>query len=501
MSEGSPPDGGHPVRWSRLATAVAAAAAAVLVVTLGWPLGVPGEWTWAVRPGVSVPAVLLALWGLGWCLLADRTAGRYADAVRENRRTGWWVAGLLIASFAWVSVTLRIVDLTDTAAGATREPWVLFFSGTSGYFEAARTDPRPTLDWLREYRAEVERGDYLHQGTHPPGLILLYRGLITVVETVPGMRATAETLMSPGWRDSVQTVLTFAGRPTHVSTPAVLWWAAVLTQWSVAAVTPLLLLLGGGDASDRWRVATLWPLIPAAVVFLPKSDCLLPPLGLFVALLWRDGCRGDVEKAAVAGLVAGVSLSISLALAPVFAGLGIGSIVWARRTGGWRALGSGTLAAGAGFAVPGVLPIIAGVHIPHIWVGNLANHAAFYEHFPRTYLAWLPVNLLEGAMAASLPVIAGLLMAGRRGDRSPPESPVAAMTIGVLVAWGLLWISGKNMGEAARLWVMLTPYPLLLLSYRSCGRPLWGAVAVGTAVATAAVITRIDGFNLASAGG
>ena len=78
------------------------------------------------------------------------------------------------------------------------------------------------------------------------------------------------------------------------------------------------------------------------------------------------------------------------------------------------------------------------------------------------------------------------------------------------LTWGLLWLSGKNMGETARLWILFLPWlayaaaPLIQHWSQSRGTPparhnwrwiaLLFAAQLITCIGTA---TRIDGFHFA----
>jgi hypothetical protein len=69
----------------------------------------------------------------------------------------------------------------------------------------------------------------------------------------------------------------------------------------------------------------------------------------------------------------------------------------------------------------------------------------------------------------------------------------------------ILWLSGKNMGEAARLWILFLPWLLLCvppLETAAAGSApkgrtnwLWWAAAGLQAIACIAAATQIDGFG------
>ena len=71
-----------------------------------------------------------------------------------------------------------------------------------------------------------------------------------------------------------------------------------------------------------------------------------------------------------------------------------------------------------------------------------------------------------------------------------------------------MWISGKNMGEAARLWLLLQPWVVVAaagaLSDQCASAPktpparnaIWLALLAVQAIACIATVTRVDGFDL-----
>ncbi|MCA9449571.1 MAG: hypothetical protein KC931_20795, partial [Candidatus Omnitrophica bacterium] len=88
-----------------------------------------------------------------------------------------------------------------------------------------------------------------------------------------------------------------------------------------------------------------------------------------------------------------------------------------------------------------------------------------------------------------------------------PRSPRFGIVLTVLLTWSILWLTGKNMGEAARLWLFLTPWWIwlaaeffeLITDPRSDDPPssrfwwLWGTQILACLVLAA----RVVGFDLA----
>ena len=134
------------------------------------------------------------------------------------------------------------------------------------------------------------------------------------------------------------------------------------------------------------------------------------------------------------------------------------------------------------------------------WKANLSNHAAFYDQpeHPRNYLAWLGLNLLEGTLAVGVP-LAGLTVVGLAIRFRQQAAEIAGPAWACLGTWGALWLSGKNMGEAGRLWLFLMPWACWLTApvlEKLPGRD-WILVLVLQGALAIAVIHRLSGFDLA----
>src|SRR5690606_28607433 len=143
----------------------------------------------------------------------------------------------------------------------------------------------------------------------------------------------------------------------------------------------------------------------------------------------------------------------------------------------------------------------------HVWQQNLTNHAQFYEHNVRTYRDWLLANPIELAMAVGLPVALAGLLGTWRVARSGLLAPRAAPAVAFALVWGLLWLSGKNMGEAARLWILIMPWVVLMAApalaplaepadvsaWRSRSSGLW--LLIAQCVVLIMTVLRVDGFH------
>src|SRR5580692_5534524 len=122
-------------------------------------------------------------------------------------------------------------------------------------------------------------------------------------------------------------------------------------------------------------------------------------------------------------------------------------------------------AAALGWAIPVVaLAVFFKLNLLRVWSWNYHNHAGFYQQNVRTYWLWLIANPIEFAFALGAPLalasILGIYFQLRSGWRRRAAGPAWCLT----AVWLLLWLSGKNMGEAARLWLIIMPWPVWLAS-------------------------------------
>ena len=453
------------------------------------PLGVPGEWVWSRRERNAELAIALLLGivtGAVYCAWAWWGAGRIGAVGRPRRCM--WVAGLFCATVGlWWSLLGWIPGVT----GIVRVPWVLYFPGSSGYFTQAQRDVADPREFLRTYQQRVTEAEgmdrYLHLGTHPPGLTLAFHGLRSLCRHSPGLVRAVEATEPAGVREAFDAIQSTAPPGTGPTAPdrAALWLGWLLVLGGAALGGPALYGLARRRLSPAaaWRVGALWPLVPAILVFLPKSDALFGGLAPLLAWLWFSAVdRNSWTRAVLFGLVLYGSLLLSLAFLPVALLIAVASLVELFEEGiDPHALEPGSdplpvrggtisrLAATAqcvGLALAGfVLPLAllwswAGYNTAAVALQNLRNHAEFYQHSPRTYLPWLGINAAELALAAGLPLSLAALASLLSGPRV--RRLVRPQLCAFLVVWGILWLSGKNMGEAARLWCFLLAWPTFL---------------------------------------
>jgi hypothetical protein len=167
-----------------------------------------------------------------------------------------------------------------------------------------------------------------------------------------------------------------------------------------------------------------------------------------------------------------------------------------------------------GFAIPILLLFLWKTNLIAIWSWNLRNHEGFYDHNTRSYWWWFFVNPLELAFSLGWPVIVLAVAATllhKPWRRIDSRTLVFAACFGV---WCILWLSGKNMGEAARLWLFVMPWPIWYLAGlfdvldgagpaatppQLADAPprhgVWLAALLAQLAVCVATVTRVNGFD------
>lgn len=472
------------------------------------PLGIPGEWTWnRIRYSdgfwLTLPAVLLALAAFAVFALVAWSGGRRVVESSRAELSGWLLA-LMATGFIW----LHAVQNTPPAGlDAAKSPFVLYYPSSSGYFFKASYEVENTSDFLRDYEETVRNGDTLHEGTHPPGLFVLFRGLIAFAKAAPDVAALPQILLPQSGQDGFDFIRSMSPRPLTERDQTVLWLAAMLTQLAaVLVIVPLFFLIRlTVDRVTAWRAICFWPLVPAVAVFIPKSDVLFAFGASLLVCLWLYSVRvasfgrstSDRTAALILGAAAGavgwLGLFCSLAFLPAGAISVFASVLLFRkpRTEAeadessfkthllWSArLHLLPLAGGvvSFVALTSLVWAVWDLNLLRVWQINYANHARFYEVSPRSYFGWLLVNPLELTLALGAP-LAVLVVCGvcNKAAKEKANTGLRALfglrlaaPFAVGLIWGLLWLTGKNSGEAARLWIPLMPLAVW------AGAAVWG---------------------------
>ncbi|MBX3449529.1 MAG: hypothetical protein KF777_08220 [Planctomycetaceae bacterium] len=481
------------------------------------PLGIPGEWTWERGfPGPDAPwnAILLVLpaaFLVGTLAGGDRLLAGSPSAGREALA----LTGLILAGGVWF---FAVQESAPVGQRHDKVPFVLYYPNSSGYyFEMRRRDEsldaffRGYADWMRE-------GDVLHVGTHPPGLFLLFRGIMAACETFPGAAGAVLELAPESFHEASDVV---AGNSLSSGMPsfdprqrAVLWLAYLVAVGCVVlTIIPLYLTLRRVELNPMaaWWACGLWITVPSLAIFLPKSDAAFTLPSMLLVYCGVSALRRRSIAWSVAGaVVLWLAMQFSLAFLPVAAALFllVGLVAWKRPDDG-PTLRELLVMVGTGAAAFVLLSVglwaATGLNLAEVWWLNYRNHAGFYGEYPRTGWLWRVVNPIEFAISLGLPcavlAVSGAATAFRGLPTARDWSTLVAAALATTMV--LLWLSGKNSGEAARLWLLLTPWCGYLVGIAigrglgvSGSRGVLLALTVVQTAGSAVTIWGISGFHL-----
>jgi hypothetical protein len=457
-----------------------------VVGTPAIPLGLPGEWTWnRLRAGAGVdgPGLLLGLVAvLGYAAFA--AAGIRAMRAGPSRgRTLAWLAALGPAA-----VLVQVAALTAAPAGYGLAKWTtLGMPGASGYLDLARDAVADRGAFWAAYPGWIAEQDALHVGTHPPGLILVADVVLSGFERRPEAARALNARLPAGLDAAFRAIL--GPRPHPERAAMVVLGLMTLLASALAAWPVFAMARPGGDLGAAWAAATLWPLVPAAVLFQPTADTAYPLLAaLALALAMTPAAAGPIGRERLAtAILAGAVLAVGMQFSLVFLAVGFVAFLVLVATPGrdrTRRLRA-VLATGAGFlAVSGLLWAVSGANPLPIWLANARNHHRFYAEFPRSYWGWVALNPIETAVAIGLPVAALVGYAGAR-RRLP------AVAVATLLTLALLTLTGRNLSEVARLWLPF--FPALVVA---AGRGLVAAGGGPKALAGTVLLLGIQTLGL-----
>lgn len=423
--------------------AILVASAALLVIVLNVPLGVPGEWTWA-RIEHAPP--------FGWLPLGVLGVGSYAvfawwgsrGLANPSRRVEVaWVSWLAIAS-----VSVQVIVMTAAPEGCGLTKWsTIRLAGAGEYLMIAERDVNDIPQFWADYPSWLRRQNSAHLSTHPPGLIVGARLARNGVEAHPMLADWIVRMTPPDLAVGIRSVLwpmSKSERATIVVIGGTTLLACALT------VVPIYLLARARlSPSESWAAASLWPLVPSAILFQPTADCAYPLLSTSAILFAAWACRSRSVTAVLSGIVLAVGMQFTLAFLPV--GLIVAIVEVAHSGPRWRRI---IYTALGFFGLTGLIWMATSANPFLIWWLNVRNHARFYEQFPRSYVAWVFIDVIELAVAVGLPAFVWAI----RGLANRRDLVASWSTVAVLL---FLNLSGKNLSEVARLWLPFMPMLLI----------------------------------------
>jgi hypothetical protein len=494
LRRGRPPGAADIVSLGALPVLVGVLLAWVAASGVRWEIGIPGEWTWPYfRSGYLAPSEGPFLYLGGAVLMAGLMAAALGAGVRRglrDRRERLLLPVVCLGLALGVILMLgrgsrhNLLDLAQPIA-------VTVAPARGGYYaEAVRVEEMgPYLEHYAEMIDALAVDDLVrgHIANHPAGPVVFHWTVNRLLEASPGL---CELLIPEGrrFRREAQGLAArlvnapgSAGpsqAPTRLSQGefAGIWGAALLFRLGFWAGLIPLYFLGRmlADAETGLFAVCLAALIPSLHLFGPYGDQLFVPVATWSFLFWLLGVRRkSLAWSAAAGALLCLGLHWSLSLLLAVALVGVGSIlvfINERRTPGasWNARGWLRVAAGGlgGFLLAALLPaLLFDYDTFKVWRICLSQHADFAALFRRSYLPWLLYNPVELLIFTGVPVTC-LLVAQCAADVSRPAgatrpAAIPLMPWAVVGVFAVVNLTGKNLGEIARLWMFLMPFAAL----------------------------------------
>jgi len=490
-------------------------------------IGIDLEWAWQTikEPRYRALGLPLVASGILFLLLASLLIRM---PIRTRRREVGVVAGAALALFLFQTA------LTSLGRAGHIDTLFASYPPANAYFDRA-TDIESVPGYLAGYRREIREQRFRVQlSTHPPGSVLFYVPFIRLSERFPRAAGALCSLVRriPSVKEAreVPEIRIALGRrirrPEH---EAAAWLAAIVLRFLASLVVVPLYLLCRLELSprDALPAALMGATVPALFLFSPHPDQLFPLLACTFFWLVGLGLRRLNWCAALgAGFLLFLGLFFSLSFAAVaFVGLVVWAIaIWRNPCRAHLRL---ALAGLAGLAVPALLLMLTFGHdLLGVWRACAERNDEFNSHSGRTYWKWLIYNPLELAIFAGAPAfilfwrlwladlnrrwLYGELRPGRQtppesGDAGPDAQGNGRVTLGALpflsdlvIAVGLtlvlLNLSGKNLGEVGRLWMIVMPV-MGVAAGKTWEK--WGQTDVGFLLALVALqLAQIVGLRL-----
>jgi hypothetical protein len=503
-----PLDDRLPAGWAIAALMTAGAG----LILLAWalqsrllPLGVPGQWTWEqFKPEeqaswlVFIPAMGLAAllagwvaWGLSWVERATRIR---------------WLAGLLGTLVLIAAFQVQVEAWSPTAL--YKWATVLYYENISPPYTVAHEDVGEISQFLRGYDHFLAARPPDHVTTHPPGWFVLYRLLLDLFDRRPALARWIDDWQPTEMSAALDSESERGGQPIGPAARATIATVAVGSRLvAFLGVLPIAWLVRQrGRRSDAWLAAAASGLVPAAILFAPRSDTVYPAVtALLLAVTCFSVRRKSVTAAAGAGMLLFSAMFFSLTFL-ASAALGVAYVaftIW-REWDSWKtdrrrlaAIGGAALA--GWLAGPLLLWLVWRHDIFGAWLTNLGKNSQFNDLYQRTWWPWVAVNLLELALAMGLSASLLLLARGGAGLRGlVRRGPIDALLASWLLIVLLLNFAGVNLGEVARLWLFLMPLGAALAaeSLIDPARPRPALAASFVLLQAAACVVLARGLNV-----
>lgn len=446
-----------------------------LVLSRKWAIGIEGQWQWSFReilidPLLLLPSLILLLLLAGLLAIVARRGipNRFVERI-------FLCAMLALSLWAVLSIGGANPSGRYSAYDSIVAPWA------GGYYgEAVRVeDMGEYLDNYKELISSLRVNDIVrgHIADHPAGPVLFHWLVNRSLGAIPSL----SSLLIPADADQPLDATTnvtprmlaeqLSHAPLSQGKFAGIWGSALLFRLGFWLTIPIVYFLARSLISREAGMvaAALTAVVPSLHLFGPYSDQLFSLFFMSSIFCWHKALRrGGWMWAGGSSLIVFTGLMWSLSMLVIPAVLFFWTLFaayQARLESGawpWRKWSTPLVSAFAVFLISTLLPsILFGYDTVEVWRICLAQHATFAPLFPRSYMSWTLFNPVEFMVFTGLPTALLFLAAcvadvgiRRHDGERRAWSPCLWSLVAVLV---LLNLSGKNLGETARLWMFMMP--------------------------------------------
>jgi len=436
----------------------------IVVVTLALSVSVtfdlfpalrgPNQWRWPYvvfsRPlRHLVPAVIV----MAYVVVVTFWGGRLSRA-----------AGHAWERRAFLLLVVLSVPVIQASLYAVRDPGVLeqpFYRTvsprSSGVFTVGSAIDDP-LRHLQDYQQLMPTFP-IHPRRYPPGRVppgrpLPFYGARSALELVPQV---SRVIASPLRRLQCHNLPLMRMTDPQIASSRVQLALPVICGLTILPICGLARRTAGKQVA-LWAAA-LYPLVPSFNLWFARWDAFY---ALLAATTWLLFYVGLVETRwaplAASGLLLSVVSWLSfgcLALLLPMISWGTLWLITHRDAWSWKALATGALAFGVGLMSVWVsYRVVFGVGFLDVWRASMSEHVGL----GRSYWVWVGYHIYDFFAFLGAPLVTLFLVALWRTFRGFRGDDALLLPIGFALGLILIDLSGMSQGEAARVWLFLTPF-------------------------------------------
>lgn len=440
-----------------IVTFLSLALVAAIALNISPYLRGPDSWRWAYAiPGTPwrhwVPAAVIALYvggvAIGWSHLG-----------RLGIDKGGWRRRAFVLAIAIATPIVQLALHYPESPDVLRPLFYRTISpGASGVFTVgSRIDDLG--DFLRAYPSLMPTFP-VHPQRYPPGLPILFYVARQILARTPNLAEQIGMALRPYQCHNLALMelsnVTLASAALQMALP-------VLTGLTVF---PLYRLARETVNNEAALLAVgFYPLVPSFALWSARWDQAYP---LMTCIIWASFAvglkRNQWPWILIAGLCLGAATFLSFGLVVLLMPLGLWAVLWTLcQPDGWQVLWSrmrGThLRLALTFITGLILPWLAyqvafGTGFLAIWRVSMSYHLGL----ARNYWVWLGYHLYDFLLFLGIPLAVLFVHAVATGRKRMPGT---AFIVAVGASLLLLNFSGVAQGEVARVWLFLTPLPVI----------------------------------------